>query len=245
MIGRGTVEGMAGFFRFLWRLNALLAFAALAAAIVFLVLFSKERVDRPLLDYIIPPPPAPVVKVPLTYTYVLEPDLVVGGAVSEDDFKLYRLMRWGKTSRHRAENDSAAAVNILIVDKKTKTTSWLFKGFDRLIISQTPMLLGRWAYDEYEANEIAPVHQIVMRVVEADTNGDGYLTPDDRQTLYLCHFDGKDPIKIMTADQIWTAEQNGKTYVITYRDGDAAWIATYSVPDFTLIEKIRVDGMPK
>jgi hypothetical protein len=236
---------MAGFFKFLWRFNAVLAFLALATTITFLTFFSKERIDRPLLNYIIPPPPAGVTKPLPSYGYVLEPNLVVGGNVGEEDFKLYRLMRWGKTKQDRAQNDGAAAVNILIVDRKTKKTSWVFKGFDRLIVSQTPMLLGRWAYDDYEASEVAPIHQIVMRVVEKDTNGDGYLTPDDRQTLYICHFNGTEPEKILSADQIWTAEQNGKSYVITYRDGDTAYIATYSVPDFKLVEQIKVDDMPK
>jgi len=234
---------MAGFFRFLWRLNAVLAFAALVAAIVFLTLFSKERIDRPLLAYVVPQLEQ-TVKVRPTYTYVLEPNLVIGGSVGDNPFDLYRLVRWGKFKHHRAENDAAAAVNILIVDKKTKTTSWLFKGFDRVILSQTPLLLGRWAYDDYEADEIAPIHQIVMRVIEADTDHDGYLTEDDRQTLYICHFDGKDPIKILSADQIWTMDQSGKTYVVSYRDGKKGYIATYSVPDFTLQDRIEVDGMP-
>jgi hypothetical protein len=235
---------MAGFFRFMWRLNAVLAFLALIAAVVFFTLFSKERIDKPLLNYFVPPLEQKVAPRP-TYTYVLEPDLIVGGATDANPFALYRLMRWGKTKTHRAENDASAAVNILIVDKKAKTTSWLFKGFDRVILSQTPLLLGRWAYDDYEADEIAPIHQVVMRVVDADTNKDGYLTEDDRQTLYICHFDGKDPIKILSADRIWTTDQNGKTYVVTYRDGDAAYIATYSVPDFTLQEQIKIDNMPR
>jgi len=235
---------MAGFFRFLWRLNAVLAFFALVAAIVFLTLFSKERIDRPLLNYVVPPIVQKVSPRP-SYTYGLEPDLIVGGSTEANSFALYRLMRWGKIKTHRAENDAAAAVNVLIVDKKTKTTSWLFKGFDRVILAQTPLLLGRWAYDDYAADEIAPIHQVVMRVVEADTNKDGYLTEADRQTLYICHFDGKDPTKILSADQIWTTDQNGKTYTISYRDGDAAYIATYSVPDFTLQEQIKIDDMPK
>jgi len=235
---------MSGFFRFLWRLNALLAFVALVAAIVFLTLFSKERIDRPLINYVVPPVTQKVNPRP-TYTYVLEPDLIVGGSVSDNEFALYRLTRWGKTRTRRAENDGGATVNVLIVDKKTRTSSWLFKGFNQIILSQTPLLLGRWAYDDYEADEIAPIHQVVMRVVDTDTNKDGYLTADDRQTLYICHFDGKDPIAILSADQIWTADQNGKTYVVTYREGKAGYIDTYAVPGFTLIDRIEIDDMPQ
>ena len=234
---------MAGFFRFLWRLNAVLAFVALVAAIVFLTLFSKERVRQPLLNYLVPPS-IQTVKPPPSYTYVLEPNLVLGGSAEPNPFALYRLMRWGKIKSHNGEPDTAAAVNVLIVDKKTKTTQWLFRGFDRVIVSQTPLLLGRWAYDDYEADEIAPVHQVVMRVVEQDTNKDGYLGIDDRQTLYICRFNGKEPEKILSADQIWTADQDGKTYTISYRNGDAATIATYSVPDFKLIEQTKIDVMP-
>jgi hypothetical protein len=244
MIRLGMEWRMAGFFRFLWRLNAVLAFVALVAAIVFLTLFSKERISQPLLNYFIPPA-TQTVKPLLTYTYVLEPNLVLGGSSESNPFTLYRLMRWGKIKHHSGEPDMAAAVNILVVDKKTKTTAWLFKGVNRIIVSQSPLLLGRWAFDDYEADEIAPIHQVVMRIVEQDTNKDGYLGVDDRQTLYICRFDGKEPEKILSADQIWTADQDGKTYTISYRDGEKATIATYSVPDFKLIEQTKIDGMPK
>ena len=233
---------MTGFFRFLWRLNAVLAFVALVAAIVFLTLFSKERIDRPLLNYFVPPP---AVKPIPTYTYSLEPNMVLGGSAEPNPFTLYRLMRWGQIKQRGGEPDTAAAVNVLVVDKTTKSAQWLFKGFDRIIVSQSPLLLGRWAYDDYEADEIAPIHQVVMRIVEQDTNNDGYLGIDDRQALYICRFDGKELEKILSADQIWTADQDGKTYTISYRDGEASVIATYSVPDFKLIDLTPIGGMPK
>jgi len=235
---------MAGFFRFLWRLNAVLAFVAAVAAIVFLVLFSKERIKQPLMNYIVPPAVEKVRPKP-TYTYVLEPDLVVGASTDTVPFNLYRLVRWGKIKGRPLTPEAAATVNILIADKKTNANSWMFQGFDRTILNQEPLLTGRWYYREPEVDDDVPVRLLVLRVVEADTNGDGSLGDGDRQSLYLYRFDGKPPEKIMSADQVWNTEQIGKLYQVTYRDGEGAWFATYSLPDFKLVSKTEIRDMPK
>lgn len=234
---------MSGFFKFLWRLNAVLAFAALLAAIVFLTLFSKERMTQPLLNYFVPPPLAPVVKVQPTYSYVLEPDMVIGASTDELSFNLYRLVRWGKI-HGRPVTPEAETVNILVTDKKTNANKWLFKGFDRVIVGQDSLLTGRWYYHEPVIDENVPLHLLVLRLVETDTNGDGVLGVGDRQTLYICRFEGGEPEKLMTADQIWFTNQSGKTYLVSYRDKGVAWLTTYSLPDFKVISQTEIKEMP-
>lgn len=235
---------MSGFFRFLWRLNAVLAFVALLAAIVFLTLFSKERIKQPLLNYFIPPPLAQIVKPVPTYSYVLEPDLVIGGTTAAEDFDLYRLVRWGKINGKPVTPEAAATVNMLVKDKKTNSNKWLFKGFNRVIIGQEPLLTGRWYYHEPVIDEDVPVHLLVVRVVEADTNGDGAFTADDRQTMYVCRFEGGEPEKVLSADQIWFTNQTGKEFLVAYRDKGAAYFATYSLPEFKLLSQTPIEGMP-
>lgn len=234
---------MSGFFKFLWRVNAVLAFAALLAAIVFLVLFSKERIDKPVLNYFVPPP-AQTVKLVPTYSYELEQDLVIGGSTASEEFDLYRLVRWGKIKGHPVTPEAAAWVNLLVKDKKTNASKWLFKGFNQVIVGQEPLLTGRWYYHEPEIDDDVPVHLLVVRVADADSNGDGAITAADRQTLYVARFEGGDPEKVLSADQIWFTSQTGKTFLVSYRDKGAAYFATYSLPEFKQISLAPIEGMP-
>jgi hypothetical protein len=235
---------MAGFFRFLWRLNAVLAFIAALAAIVFLVLFSKERIKQPLMNYVVPPPVV-TVKAKPAYSYVLEQDMVAGASSDNVPFNLYRLVRWGKIKGQPMTPEAAATVNILVVDKKTSANSWMFPGFERSILSQEPLLTGRWYYREPDVDDDVPLRLLVLRVVDADSNADGYLGAGDRQSLYLYRFDGKPPEKLMSADQIWSADQLGKVFQVTARDGGEAYFATYALPDFKLVSKTAIRDMPK
>lgn len=235
---------MSGFFKFLWRLNAVLAFGALLAAIVFLTLFSKERINKPVLNYFVPPPLARIAKPVPTYTYVLEQDLVIGGSTAAEEFDLYRLVRWGKIKGRPVTPEAAASVNLLVKDKKTNASKWLFKGFNQVIVGQEPLLTGRWYYHEPEVDEDVPVHLLVLRVVEADSNGDGNFTADDRQTLYVARFEGGEPEKVLSADQIWFTSQTGKTFLVSYRDKGVAYFANYSLPEFKLLSQTPIEGMP-
>lgn len=235
---------MQGFFRVLWRVNAVLAFLALLAAIVFLTLFSKERVDRPLLNYVIPPSVA-VAKPKPTYTYVLEPDLVIGGRTSNEEFDVYRLVRWGKIKGKPVTPEAASTVNILVTDKAKNTNTWLFKGNTRVILGQEALLEGTWYYRESEIDEDVPVHLVVLKVVEADSDGDGVFNADDRQMLYVSRFEGGEPTKILEADQIWLDYQKGKTFFVAYRDKGRGYFATYSLPDFKLVSQSEISDMPK
>jgi hypothetical protein len=234
---------MSGFFKFLWRLNAVLAFLACAAAIVFLTLFSRERIKQPLLAYFIPPAAQTVRPVP-TYSYVLEPDLVIGGTTAAEEFDLYRVVRWGKVEGRPVTPEAAATVNILVTAKKTNASKWMFKGFDQVIVAQEPLLTGRYSYYEPEIDDDVPVHLMVVRVVQADTNGDGVFSADDRQTLFACRFEGGEPEKIMSADRIFFTSQKGKTFLVSYREKGVARFATYSLPDFKLISETQIEGMP-
>jgi hypothetical protein len=238
---------MPGFFKVLWRINAVLAFLALAAVIVFMVLFSKERITQPLLYYFVPPPAAEKVRPRPTYSYVLEKDLLIGADTEREDFEIYRLVRWGKVNGKPATPEAAATVNLLVTDKKTNTNKWLFPGFDRAIVGQEPMLSGRWYWHEPEIDDDVPIELVVLRVIEADSNGDGALTQDDRQTLYIVRFAATPPApeKLLTADAIWFTAQKAKELQIGYGDKGEGFLAVYSLPDFALVSKTKIDGMPK
>jgi len=237
---------MAGFFKILWRINAVLAFLALALVIAFMVLFSKERITQPLLNYFVPPPVAEKIKPRPSYTYVLEKDLLIGADTNQDEFEIYRLVRWGKVNGKPATPEAAAIVNLLVTDKKTNSNKWLFPGFDHVIVGQEPMLSGRWTWHEPEIDDDIPIELVVLRVVDADSNGDGVLAAGDRQSLYIVRFAATPPApeKLLTADTIWFTVQKGKELQIGYGDHGEGYLAVYSLPDFTLVSQTKIDGMP-
>ncbi|MDR3526797.1 MAG: hypothetical protein P4L57_05920 [Rhizomicrobium sp.] len=236
---------MAGFFRVLWRINAVLAFGAALLAIVFLTLFSRDRIKQPLLNYFVPQPLVQAVKAPTAYSYSLEPDLFIGASDNQDDFELYRLLRWGNSSAHPGTPDASATVNILVIDKKTGNNTWLFSGYDRVITGQEAMLTGRWYYHEPQVDDDVPVELMVLKVVEADSNGDGFLSNADRQTLYVARFPTGVPEKILTADQIYFTRQQGKEFLVSYRDKAVSYFTTFSLPDFQQVKQTIVKDMPQ
>lgn len=250
IFGTGWGVGMARFFQVLWRINAVLAFVALAAFIVFVGLFSKERITKPLLYYFVPPPPvAPAVpeRPKPTYSYTLEKNLLIGADAGSADYEIYRLLRWGKIDGRPVTSEAAAAVNFLVTSKKTGANTWLFKGFDRAIVGQEPMLTGRWYWHEPDADDDIAVDIVVLKVVEADSDGDGYLTQEDRQTLYVARFaEDKQPApeKLLSADAVWFMEQKNKDFDIGYRDHGEGFLAVYSLPDFKLQSKTKIEGLP-
>jgi hypothetical protein len=235
---------MVAFFKWLWRVNAMLVFVALVAVIVFLLPSSKARITQPLLDYVGPPPSVVTVKLKPTYTYELEKDLLIGADTSRADFEIYRLVRWGKIEGKPVTPEAAATVNLLVADKKTGSNKWLFPGFDRAIVNQETVLTGRWYWHEPEIDDDIPVEIVVLKVIDADTNGDGAFTLDDRQTLYVARFPATAPEKLLTADAIWFTMQNKKEYQIGYRDKGEGFLAVYALPDFTLVSKTKVEGLP-
>lgn len=236
---------MAVFFKVLWRINAVLAFGVALTAIVVLTLFSRDRIKQPLLSYILPPEVVQRAVAPPTYSYVLEPDIYLGESVEEDSFELFRLMRFGKMNAQAEAPDASATVNLLVVDKKTGTNSWLFQGYDRVITGQEAMLTGRWFYRAPEVDDDVPVQLMVLRVVEADSNHDGFLNAADRQSLYIARFQAGSPEKFLSADQIYFTRQEGKEFRVSYRDAGVAYFAIFSLPDFKQLTKTVIKDMPQ
>lgn len=230
---------MAGFFKVLWRINAVIAFLALMAALALLVLISKDRL--PLVWQVAVPQRIAAPAAAPVYRYDLEKDLLIGADTSTPDFEVFRLVRW---PQHRP-SDTAVAVNLVVADKKAGTTKWLFDGFDRVILDQEPILTGRWYWKEPEADDDIPVEIVVLKVVDADSNGDGALTLDDRQTLYVMRFPATGPEKLLEADTIWFTIQKNKEYQVGYREKGEGFLAIYALPDFTLKSKIAIAGLPK
>lgn len=241
---------MAGFFRILWCINAVLAFFAASAALAFVALMAKDRIDLPLLNNLVSPPQqqqpsSPAVPTKIAYSYQFEPDIFLGPSTDNADFELFRLLRWGKADGHPVTLAASATVNLLVQDKKTNANHWLFSGFDRAILAEVPILTGRWYYHEPQSDDDVPVELMVLRVVEADSDNDGVLTSRDRQTLYAVRLPAAAPEKILTADQIYFTRQMAKTFQVSYREAGHSYLVSYSLPDFKEAVRSEISAMPQ
>ncbi len=229
------MPGEGGFFRFLWRLNAILAFAVAVAVLWFIALMSRDRL--PLPNLLQPAAKAAPHESAPSYTYALEPNLLVGGPEAYP-VKLYRLVRWDEPQRSTARTPYATAetVNILVVDKQTGENHWLFRGFDRTILSQDPLMSSVAVNETWDTERGSPIRCLILRV--ADTGW--------QQSLYVYRYDAGEPLKILTADQIWMADQIERDkYLVSYKTGASAFFATYSIPDFKLLSQTPIQSMPE
>ena len=228
------VVGEGGFFRFLWRLTAILAFVIVLAGLCFAVWAGKDTLPwRTLFK----PPSAAAKQSAPVYNYALEPNILVGGPEAYP-VKLYRLVRWDEAQRRTARTPyaTAATVNILVVDRESGANRWLFRGNERNILSQDPLMSSVAVNETWDTERGSPIRCLVLRV--ADTAW--------QQSLYVWRYDNNEPLKILTADQIWMADQIEKDkYLVSYKTGPLAFFATYSVPDFKLISQTPIQHMPE
>lgn len=137
-------------------------------------------------------------------------------------------------------------INLLAVEDGDKSTHWLFKPAERAILAQAP-LLGYEKQPPAEGARRLGLVGLSMVVAEADTNGDGQYTEDDRQTVYVYRFDAEPPLKVLTADRIISSHEfadNSRVHIV-YQSGGKSIAATYSLPDFKLLSEIAVPGLPK
>jgi len=236
-----------GFLRFFRRFNILLL---TVVGLGFLVMQGNLLLDwlrshemLPILHHEEPllPPPAP------QFTYRLDgvpgTDLF-GGKQTEKFYALVRNDRFGGFGYPPARPE---AVNILAVDRATNANRWLFKGIDREILSENAFYVSV-AKEEASADEGVrfTVAGLAMVVADADTNNDGAVDAGDRQSLYVYRMDGKEPVKVLTAEYIGLELTAGaKTCLVFYQDSKSAFAATYSVPDMKLLTKAPIAELPK
>jgi hypothetical protein len=52
-------------------------------------------------------------------------------------------------------------------------------------------------------------------------------------------------LKVIDADTIWFTMQKNKEYQVGYREKGEGYLAAYALPDFTLVSKTRIKGVPQ
>jgi hypothetical protein len=251
-----------GFFRFLWRFNAL-ALAAVfvigAGLAVFAVVMPllRPKFDAPVGHY------SPVPKAAETdATYRIEDNAYTGYTFVTSDRRerLLMLRRWsGSPASYGLANQlvearsfsspvALNAVNLLVVNADTGDSHWLFKGYARAIGLGEPIYpvdMSLNVRSNFEPQNAAPTGMI-LRVHERDDNGDGTLDEKDHTTLYAYQPGKAEPIRLLTADLILSTNQvSAEKYAVVYEKQKAAFVAIYATSDFHLISERPMPNVPK
>jgi hypothetical protein len=245
-----------GFFRWVWRLNALLlAVGGLFLLVMAIMAFFTRPWYGPTPEGHFAPVPKGAEK-HSTYR-IARLEISVG---HED---IFQLGRWDGSPNEYGLQDIIVAprsavytgpntVNLLAVDDVSGASHWLFRGYDREIVRQEtvtkrdeepgpPTVAAPGTPAPYGNHSIA----LVIHTIDADTDKDGELTGKDRQSLYIYRPGMGFAVKLLDADLVLsTAQADDAHYLVVYERGRDAIAATYSLPDFKLVSQKRIPPVP-
>ena len=241
------------FFLYLWRFNGVLL--AIAGVLGFgLVAFAVvSSLLRPSFE---PQPEGRFAPVPKaaeqSFTYRLETG--PAGPVSLGDERILDLRRWKGPPRNpygledssgliETTIDYTNAVNLLAINTRHGGSHWLFRGYQRQVVSQDSLTGERPS--GVSSEQPAPTIALVIRTVDADTNKDGALNAEDRKSLYYYRPGGGVAVKFLDADYIIATQQtSASSYLVVYENGAVATAARFSLPDFKFLGEQKLPNVP-
>jgi hypothetical protein len=223
------------FFRFVWRVNALVLLLALVGGGGWAAWQSYKLAHEARTDILF----MPEQKGPSAFSLqAADPSGVFSSGMPE---RLYYLVE-----NDTGAQDHATTRNILALNDKAKTSHWLFAQGKRAILDES--MVYKFAKRTADAEEGGGYGfaALAIVVVENDTNRDGRFDAKDRQSLYITRLDGKAPVKLLTADRIVleTAIFQQNVQRLIAQDDGKSFEITYSVPDLEVVAKIPLPGLP-
>ena len=183
------------FFKWLWRINAMGLFFLIGAG---LYSFIKNELLRPS-TYEIKEPITSVAKDPKgVEKWVLGYEKTVYGS----DYSMVPLV--SKYSKVKALNqvtysqvnnieiyNENLAKNILFVNRKDNSSSWLFSTNNQLIVDYYPFIDDVERVSSPQSTEKIKAKVVYYKIIDKDTNGDKIVTLEDKQNFALSDVSGK------------------------------------------------------
>jgi hypothetical protein len=236
------------FFRYLWRFNAVFLAGVgivVACGAIFSILNTWQPTEPAPAGHFAPVPQSAEKQ----FTYRLQSSgerHVVGRE------ELIALGRWnGSPETYSLGHVSGRYVketrspNVLAVNQITVESHWIFKGYDRDIVSNDLVYEATPSPVPLAPGQAASAIALVMTVVDADTNKDGELSEKDRQSLYIYLPGMTKAVRLLTADLMVSRQQTASDrYLVVYENGGSAVAATFSVPEFKLIAEKALPKVP-
>jgi hypothetical protein len=247
------------FFRFVWRLDAILLalVGILAIGLIGTVFIEYWTFNgyRPVPEGHFAPVPK---SAELNNTYRLE---VLPDVASLQNEQFYSLQRWNEPPRDyglamvsAARSESfyhyANAVNVLAVDTGTVKSHWLFNGYHRAVVDQQGIYKGGPITNSgpvpFGQRQVEDPIALVIRTVDKDSNNDGELNSKDRQSLYYYRPADNQAVKFFDADYIISMQEvDGGNFFVVYEKGQSAFAATFGVPNFKLLSEHSLPDVPQ
>lgn len=219
-----------GFFKWLWRFNAVaIALAAasfLAMSAVFLISELGGLFYRAPMDDAVPVAAAEAPEVPL--------DLQLGMIEHPEGSDVMRVaLRTGdRYASSYSKYPSSSTLNIGIVDPSSLTTRWLFPAENTLILQTMDILRNQ---RDAAGSESVSAQASLYLVVQEDSNKDGVLSSLDRAVLMISGIDGSG-LKVLTeaTGLSQTLMLDVATELLAYTAATGQKLARLDLPSFSL-----------
>lgn len=232
------------FFRWLWRINAILIAGVGLAAITMLMfsgLFSGYHPD----NFEVKPNEG---QKPFEYTIEAgslngnNSGIVTSATGSAEALEgtgeayLFRVRKPAGSDRRVVVSSMSYfsgvwPVNILMLRGDTGQGQWLFSGDSRIVDGMFEV----HALAPAQTPAPNPVKGLLITVTDADTDGDGALTDRDRQSLYTYKPGHTGVTKLLAADRIISLTQtDAENVLVVYRDGQAIKDAVVSTGELAI-----------
>ena len=229
-----------GFFKWVWRFNALVIAGVVTCAAVAIVWDMTRDLRREWLPtrttdtLAIAPTEAGTAPVAAPQTvarrYFGRPGTQGSGSI----FAVPLYVQQKYENRGISKSSSGNIVNYRIVDMQAATNRWLFPatGVERLVLEAQPMILNTSQGNQRRIGYL-------LSVVEADTNGDARLSRRDDITLYFTDPRWAPPTKLTEGvTSLLTAKPQSTTQIDVFFDTvDGTHAGRFGFPDATLLSE--------
>jgi len=216
-------------FRNIWRVNAVIIFAAGALAIVVIAISGYYMLKAATHERTA----ASVVNTDGEQR--IKQSFALRGAnhISGHPWMLVPLESDQNYGQEYFSKSASAARNYAFVSQSAEMR-WLYPHSRFLIVSASQ--LPRTNYGpEPEVTTL-----LSFNVVQKDTNGDKRMTPDDLSTLVLTRPDGTGATAILeNVQRVVSQELMGEEMLVIYEDRDGYAVASFSIKDFSLVKRAR------
>ena len=214
-----------GFFKWVWRFNALVIAAAVTLLLLVILWESTSSLRRDLFNQRTTDTlTAPTVQEgEPQQTTAVEGRRYFGPPVGSDKTAPYalplRITQDIENAPYVSKSSVGNTINYKIVDTQTQTSRWLFSPANRLILDPEQII---WR----KGNQPPLTLGTLLKVVDADTNADARLSTRDARTLYLVDPEWSAPTVIAQGvnSVLHTRAVSPSAFEVIYRKGAATHI---------------------
>jgi hypothetical protein len=226
------------FFRFVWRLNALVLFGAASIAVVLgaygLYQIVKQETQTSFVEDQARLDPEPVTQEKLTFGR-LEP--VPGRDLARVDVRAEQPAYGGLAS---SEKIIGSTRNVLLLDLETGKTRKLFDTDKNIVMSET-----RFPIDARGGPTDAPTTGYIFTVVSADSNKDNRLSASDTKSLLGWPINAEKPVVVVNGiDEVLMTQMRGSVMSMVVRTGKLVTRLDIDPVTFQLRTTTEMSGLP-